>query len=356
MHRSVDTRSIEPAAGSGPAGMSRRRLAWAAALSACCVAWPGAAAGPTRASSLRVSRELMGTRIDIVAQGADRSLLGPAVDAAFARIEQLAQQMSHYEPTSHVSAINLAAGLRAVPVPGELMQVLAMAQTVSQRSGGAFDVTVGSVGRWHFGARDPRMPTPSHIAARLPLVDYRKLSLDPRAGTVRLAARGMRIDPGGIAKLFILDAAMKTLRDHGLDTALVNGGGDVLAMSAAAARPWRVGIRDPRQPHRLLGAVDLRQGFVASSGDYERFFVRDGRRYHHVIDPRTGYPAAGPHGVTLIGSDLASVNGLGAAAMVLGMDAARELLRSTPGVDALIAGRDNSLWLNDGMRSRLVRS
>jgi thiamine biosynthesis lipoprotein len=295
----------------------------------------------------------MGTRVDIAAESDDAALLRPAVEAAFARMAELIEMMSHYVPTSRVAAINLSAGLMPTPVPAELMQVLQMGQAVSRRSDGAFDVTIGTVGRWHFDPRDPRMPTAAHIAHHLPDVDYRHLLLSPRDGMVQLARRGMRIDPGGIAKLYILDAGMQVLRQRGLATALINGGGDVLAMSHPTARPWRVGLRDPRQPARLLGSLDIREGFVASSGDYERCFVRGGQRYHHLLDPKTGYPARGPHGVTLVGRELAAVNGLGAAAMVLGAEKARELIRSSPGVEGLIVGRDDELWITPSLRRRL---
>jgi FAD:protein FMN transferase len=337
-----------------PAGAGRRRFALATALGGCIAAWPLAGLARSEPGRLRESRALMGTRVDIAAQSADALLLRPAFDAAYARMAQLTAVMSHYAPTSSVSAIGLAAGLQPVPVPRELMQVLQMARAVSQRSGGAFDITIGSVGRWHFGSQDPQMPSPAYISSHLPVVDYRNLVLDTRAGTAQLTRRGMRIDPGGIAKLYILAAGIETLREHGLETALVNGGGDVVAMSGAGARPWRIGIRDPRQPEKLLGAIDVRRGFVASSGDYERFFMRDGRRYHHVLDPKTGYPAQGPHGVTLVGDELESVNGLGAAAMVLDTTAGRELIRGTRGVEGLIAGRDDSLWITPALRERLV--
>jgi FAD:protein FMN transferase len=295
----------------------------------------------------------MGTQVDIAAQSVDASLLRPAIDAAFARMAALTAMMSHYEPTSRVAAIGLAAGLQPVPVAPELMQVLDMAQSVSRRSGGAFDVTIGSVGRWHFDPANPRMPTPAHIAGHLPGVDHRQLVLDHRAGTAYLARRGMRLDLGGIAKLYILQAGMHTLRDHGVQTALVNGGGDVLAMTAPSVRSWRVGIRDPRRPDRLLAALDVRHGFVVSSGDYERYFVRNGRRYHHVLDPKTGYPSQGPQGVTLVGETLESVNGLGAAAMVLGASAGRALIEQEDGVAALIAGTEG-LWVAPSLRERLL--
>lgn len=332
----------------------RRRLVQAAAVGACLATWPGVFAASGSPVRLRDTRRLMGTQVDIAAESEDAALLRPALDAAFARMASLSSMMSHYEPTSRVAAIGLAAGLMPVSVPPELMQVLQMAQAVSRRSDGAFDVTIGSVGRWHFDPQDPRMPTPAYIARHLPDVDYRRLVLDTRAGTAQLTRRGMRVDPGGIAKLYILAAGIDVLKQHGLETALINGGGDVVAISGPRAAPWRVGIRDPRAPARLLGSLELRQGFVASSGDYERCFVRDGRRYHHVLDPKTGYPVQGPHGVTLVGEELAALNGLGAAAMVLGTDQGRDLIRHTAGVEGLVVGRHDDVWITPSLRARLA--
>jgi thiamine biosynthesis lipoprotein len=293
----------------------------------------------------------MGTRVDIGVESRDAALLRPAVDAAFARMAALAAEMSHYDATSRVSAIGLAAGLQPVSISKELLTVLEMAQSVSRRSGGAFDITVGSVGRWHFDPQGPQMPAPAYISSHLPSVGYRQLVVDTSNYAAYLPRRGMRLDLGGIAKLYILQAGMDILRGHGLDTALINGGGDVLAMSADGAPAWKVGIRDPRAPERLLGVLPLHRGIVASSGDYERCFMRDGQRYHHVLDPRTGYPARGAHGVTLVAQSLESVNGLGAAAMVMGEDAPALLARS--GAEALIVQRDQRVWMTPGMRRRL---
>ncbi|MDF6571896.1 FAD:protein FMN transferase, partial [Escherichia coli] len=128
----------------------------------------------------------------------------------------------------------------------------------------------------------------------------------------------MRLDLGGIAKLPILEAGMRVLRQHGIRDAMINGGGDVVASGKLQGHEWRVGLRDPLAPERLLGVVTLSDGVVASSGDYERYFMHNGQRFHHVLDPETGLPAHGPHGVTLIGRDVDDVNGLGAAIMAAG--------------------------------------
>ncbi len=320
---------------------------------ACLAGWALTARASAPEPRLRDSRALMGTQVDIAVQGDDSGVLRAAADAAFARMGALEAVMSHYAPTSRVAAINLAAGIQPVQVPRELLQVLHMAADVSRRSSGAFDATIGSVGRWHFDPQSPRRPTDAYIREHLDAVDWRQLVLDDRAGTAYLRRRGMRLDLGGIAKLYILREGLATLRAHGVHTALVNGGGDVVAMAAPGASPWRVGIRDPRAPAQLLASLELRDGFVASSGDYERFFLREGRRYHHVLDPRTGYPSEGPRGVTLVGRELQAVNGLGAAAMVLGMAHGRELIRGTDGVEGLIASATGELWVSPALRDRL---
>lgn len=329
-------------------GDARRRLVLGGAALLAGWALPARAAVERR----RAERPLMGTRVGIAAIG-EPGLVEPAISAAFAEMERLAALMSHYTATSQVGAINLAAGLMPVPVAPELTAVLQGAGRVARRTDGAFDITVGSVGRWHFDPAAPGMPSAHEVEQGLRVVGWRGLVLDPAAGTAMLARRGMRIDTGGIAKLPILQAGLATLKARGVATALVDGGGDVVASAAPGAKPWRVGIRDPRAPQRLAGVVDITRGFVASSGDYERCFTRAGRSFHHVLDPRTGYPATGPHGVTLVADELEAVNGIGTALMVLEPGAGRALLQRD-GIAALVGGRDGRLWTTPSLQQRLL--
>ena len=330
---------------------ARRRLLLAGA---CLAVAPLGAGGAQLHPGVRESRALMGTRVDVAAQDADSLLLRAAVDAAFTRMAALEAMMTHYAPTSGLAAVGLASGLQPVEIAPELMQVLRMAQEVARRSDGAFDATVGSLGTWHFDPRHSGRPSDLQVRRQLPSVDWRNLVLDERRHTAYLTRRGARLDLGGIAKLYILQAGLDTLKAHGVRTALLNGGGDVLAMADRGARPWRVGIRDPREPARLLATLDIRNGFVASSGDYERFFMEDGRRWHHVLDPRTGEPTRGVRGITLVADSLEGVNGLGTAAMVLGPRAGREFLRRIEGTEAIVTGADGSVWASDRLR-RVLR-
>lgn len=302
--------------------------------------------------TLHERRPLMGTLVDITLEGATPDRLQAALESAYREMTRLSDMMNHYSPDSVVSAVNLAAGVSPVAVPPELMQVLRMAQRVSERSQGAFDITVASIKGWRFSNERRSMPAPDDIARQLPLVNYRDLLLDVRKGTAFLKHQGMRMDLGGIAKIYILNAGLRSLKQQGVPHAMINGGGDVLVMSTADRHPWKVGIRDPRAPDKLLGVLSLRNGIVASSGDYERYFEVNGRRYHHILDPKTGYPTQGPHGVTLVSASLDRIDGLGAAIMVMGSQAGRRLIEATPGLDGLIVDDQRGVWMSPGMGHR----
>lgn len=301
----------------------------------------------------QASRSLMGTRVDITVQARSGDIPEAAMAAAFTEMARLSDLMSRYRVSSAVSALHLAAGLQPVAVAPEMMQVLKMARQMSERSQGAFDITVGAFHGWNFDPAQTTIPDAAEIARELPLVNYRDLILDEKSANAYLRRRGMRVDLGGIAKLPILQAGMQVLKRHGIADAMINGGGDVLVSGQLQGRDWRVGLRDPRAPERIVGVLDLNEGFVAASGDYERCFVRNGRRYHHILDPKSGQPSLGPHGVTLVSRKLEDINGLGAAIMVAGAGTGRHLLEPLKGVDALIVESDQRLWLSPGMARRL---
>ena len=335
---------------------SRRRIALALPL----LGFAGAAlANKTgSAAQLRSSRRLMGTQVDMAVEGHDAAHLTLGVARAYAEMARLSDMMSRYMPSSPVSAIGRAAGAQPVAVPPELMQVLLAAQTLSQRSSGAFDVTIGALKVWRFDLGQIENPSDRILAQQLQLVNYRKLILNPRAGTAYLAERGMALDLGGIAKLPILEAGMRVLAAEGIHNALINGGGDVFYRGNWQGRPWRFGLRDPRKPEQLLGRLALEgEGLLASSGDYERGFLSsDGQRQHHILDPRSGRPTRGPQGLSLLargGDASAALNGLGAAIMVGGMAAGRRRIETDARLEGLIVDQDGSVWSSAGMAGAL---
>lgn len=316
------------------------------------------AAGLAAPTIERASALLMGTRVDIVVEHADPLQRTTALDQAWSEMQRLAEMMSRYRSASQVSLLGQAAGGAPLAVAPELMQVLQQAQAVAQASGGCFDATIGACvdgpAGWRFEPGQARLADAAALQQSLALVNARDLELDVARNRARLARPGMRLDLGGIAKLPILAAGLKALQTQGITQALINGGGDVVCAGTAQGRPWRVGLRDPLAPQRLLGAVALRSGVVAASGDYERGFVHHGRRYHHVLDPHTGQPTEGLHGLALVAGDVAAVNGWGPALMVAGSPLAQRWLSDGPlrGVHAMLAG-PAGVWLSDGMQQRL---
>lgn len=302
----------------------------------------------------RASRRLLGTRVDIVAQGDAPAQAPEAIAAAFAEMARLERMMSRYRADSQVSALNRAAGRNPVAVAPELVAVLDAAAAVAARSEGAFDVTVGSYAGWRFDGAAPRVPDEAELLRQSRFVDHRHLVVDRAAGEAFLRRPGAQVDLGGIAKLPILAAGMRELARRGLRNAMVNGGGDVLVAGRIQGRDWRIGLRDPRAPDALLATLSLSDGVVASSGDYERCFVHAGRRYHHILDPRTGHCSRELRGVVLVADSVDAVNGLGAAAMAAGRERGRRLLDPLPGVDALIVDAGSEVWTSSGMARRLA--
>ena len=293
----------------------------------------------------------MGTQVVVTAAGLPEAALRTAVDAAYVHMGRLSDEMNRYDPNSRVSAINRAAGRRALRVSPDLMTVLQQAQALSARTRGAFDITVGALSGWRFDPDNPRLPSADEVRAGVTNVGDRDLVLDPAQGTALLRRAGMRLDLGGIAKLYIVDAGLKALRMQGVPRALIDAGGDIGVFGGTDERPWHIGIRAPRG-HGLYARIALAQGFVASSGDYERSFVIGGRRYHHLLDPRTGYPVSGLSQVTVIGTELGAINGVSAAVMVLGPQAGRRFVESE-GIQAIIFDDEGAAWTAPALATRL---
>lgn len=306
-----------------------------------------------RSDVARTSQILMGTRIDLVAQGPAAQL---AIDNALSEMARLQALMSRYRDDSEVAALQRAAGKHAVRVSPETMAVLLQAQSLSRASRGAFDVTVGAYDGWSFAPGQARLPSSEELRQQGHLVDHRLLELDPASGEARLKRAGMKLDLGGVAKLPILAAGMQVLKLHEINGAMINGGGDVFVTGQLDGRDWRIGLRDPMKPSQLLGTVTLKEGMVASSGDYERSFLRGGRHYHHLLNPHTGMPVTGVRGLAMIAQRVDQVNGLGAMAMLIGPEQARTMLSSTPGVDSLLVDAQGKRWHFAGMQARLDAS
>jgi len=246
-----------------------------------------------------------------------------AVDAAIADVQRIEAKYSRYRDDSLLSRINRAAGVHSVEIDDETRALLDYADRCHALSQGRFDVTSGVYRRaWDFRRDPPRIPVPEQIEALRDLVGWHYVERKGRS--VYLRKRGMQLDFGGIGKEYAADRAATILQQHGIVHALVNLGGDVRAVGAqASGSPWHIGIRHPRDPEpAVIASVDVAEGAIATSGDYERFFEIDGRRYCHIIDALTGMPVSAWQSIS-VAAPLAIVAGsCSTIAMLMGDEAA----------------------------------
>jgi thiamine biosynthesis lipoprotein len=265
--------------------------------------------------------------------------------------------MSIWREGSDVRRVNQAAGAHAVPISPETLAVLRAARQVSEWTEGKFDVTFGALSDvWKFDHdQDDRVPAPEDIRARLPFVNYRTLIVDEEQRTAMLERRGMRMHLGGIGKGYGVDRGAQLLRGSGIDNFMIQAGGDVYISGHRGDRPWRVGIRDPRGPgDRMFAALDLADGTFSTSGDYERFFLKDGRRYHHLLDPDRGEPALGCRSVTIVTNLATLADGLSTGVFILGPEKGMALVERLPEVEGVIVTSNNEVLVSSGLKGKLL--
>lgn len=330
-----------------------------AAIAAACGQPSQAPPAPAAATPAVVrTHDTMGTRIELTASTADTATAERAFAEVFADFDRLDGLLSVWKPESEVVRLNAAAGQHPVPVSADTREVLRIARQVSEWTDGAFDVTFGALtGLWKFDAQDKdgSVPDPRDIAARLPLVNYRSLVVDDQAGTAFLRQAGMKVHLGGIGKGYAVDRAVAILRGHGLRDFMVQAGGDLYVGGFKDGRPWKLGIRDPRGPvDRVFATLQLTDGTSSTSGDYERFFIKDGKRYHHILDLSTGEPARRSRSVTLVTNKAVIADALAKGVFVLGPVRGLALVERIPDVEAVIVGADNEVVVSSGLKGAVV--
>ncbi len=307
--------------------------------------------------SVNYSRMLMGTIVEITVMdettGSDK-----AVKAAFAEIKRLEALLSSYMPTSDVSMVSKNAGASAIKVSPEVIEVVEAALAVAELSNGAFDPTIGSLAPlWGFSAESGKAPERSDVNKLLPLVNYRKVTLDKAAQTIGLKERGMTLNLGGIAKGYIVGKAARTLQENGVRRGIIKAGGDMtIFQNEASEKPMTIGIQHPRESGKLLGEAFVVNGAVATSGDYERYFMADGARYHHIIDPKTGFPATLAQSATVIAKDPVTADGLSTAVFVMGPEAGMALIERLADTEAIIVDAHGRVKVSSGFKGTISNS
>ena len=295
----------------------------------------------------------MGTSVQITIWTDDEDAAAQAAQAVFAEMRRLDAMMTTWTPESEVSQINAAAGKRAIAVSEETFTVIAKAVEVSRLSKGLFDVTVGAYGGlWKFDEdMDGTLPAAADVAARKKLVGWKDILLDRKKRTVRLRRAGMKITLGGIAKGYAVDRAAKILREAGMSDFILQAGGDMYVSGKKGTAPWVVGIRDPRGTRDASFAIaPVEDHAFSTSGDYERGFVKDGVRYHHILDPRTAQPARATRSVTVLAKDAFTADAWSKVLFIMGAAAAMPMVEKMPDFEAVFVDADNRVHVSSGLR------
>lgn len=277
--------------------MSRAVLA-AALLCAMAVT---AVAAPAK---LTYSGKAMGTYVTVWFWTDKEADAAKAAESVFAEMKRLDAEMTTWTETSEVSKVNAAAGKSPVAVSDETFAVIARAQDIAKKSNGVFDISVGAFkGLWKFDEdMDGTLPEPAEVEKRLKLIGYKDIILDKKKKTVFLKRKGMSITLGGIAKGYAVDKCVALLKKAGFNDFMLQAGGDMYISGKKGDEPWVVGIRDPRGTD-LFAGMPIENHSFSTSGDYERGFVKEGVRYHHILDPRNGFPAHASRSVTIRATD-----------------------------------------------------
>lgn len=332
--------------------MNRDRIGWcvtlagvAALLLSCGQAW-----SPQVHKSTRF---LMGTFVEVAVVGSrnNAKIISNAVFEEIKRVEDL----TSFHASSALSIVNDSSGQGRTKADPELLTLIEDSLRFARQTDGAFDPTLGPLtGLWSFSAGEPQLPTKEAITEALAKTGWQKVKIDAVSGTVFLPEKGMSLDLGGIAKGYALDKAREVLTGLKASGVLVNAGGDILAFGEKGPdKPWRIGVQDPRNPRGIVAVASIKDKVIVTSGDYERFFIRDGKRYHHILDPKTGYPTQGLQSVTIVAYDGETADALATAVFALGLRDGLKLVESVGGVECFLIDADGHRHLSTGVSSFL---
>ncbi len=297
----------------------------------------GRAWGNSRMQTLTLGRLLMGTVVEIEANHPDLAVQRKAIEAGLKRMTDVDRLMSTFRSDSEVGLVNRLAATRPVSVGEKTFGVLTEAKDIALMSGGALDVTIYPLMElWRRTTQRGRLPSSREIEATLGLVAHRSLSVDPNNRSVQLQQPGMGIDLGGIAKGYAVDAAARALKQYGVNSGLINAGGDLRVVGRNRdGGIWRIGLRHPLAPSRLLLTVLVEDEAAATSGNYFRYFTVGRRQYGHLLHPRTGMPANSALSATIIAKSAMRADGLATAAVIHGTGA-MAFIQHVSGVEGIV--------------------
>jgi thiamine biosynthesis lipoprotein len=296
---------------------------------------------------------LMGNRFELSVIADDADNANKCIDAAVLEIQRIEKLLTTFKDDSDTNRINAQAGISAVKVEREVVDLIMRSLKISHITQGSFDITYGSVDKslWNFDKDMKQLPDAATAKTSVRLINYKNVIVDEKASTVFLKEKGMRIGFGGIGKGYAAEKAKIILQQMGIKSGIVNAAGDLSAWGFQPnGEPWTIGIADPDATHHPFSSLNITNMAVATSGNYEKYVVIDGKKYSHTIDPKTGLPVSGIKSVTIIAPNAELADALATPVMVMGINAGLHLINQLPHISCIIIDDDNKLYTSTNIK------
>ena len=289
---------------------------------------------------------LMGGRFDITLVAKDASAAEKNIDTVIAEITRIENLISDWKESSQVSEVNRNAGIGPVKVDRELIALTQRAIKLSEITGGAFDISFAAMDKiWKFDGSMKEMPSDETVKNSVAKVGYKNILIDTVNSTIFLKLKGMKIGFGALGEGYATDRSKKMMIEKGIRSGIVNATGDMSVWGRQPnGKPWRIGISNPFREDTIFKIVNLKEQAAVTSGSYRKFVILNGKRYSHIINPSTGYPATGLISVTIFGNSTEIANGLSTSIMVLGLSRGLELLANFPSYSYIIIADDGKIY------------
>lgn len=291
--------------------------------------------------------KLMGNRFEFTVLTTDQQAGETAISAAVAEVSRIEELLSTYKESSQTSLINRYAGLKPAKVDQEVLQLIQRSIKISDITQGAFDISYGSIDKslWNFDINMTALPDPETALESVGLINYKNVILDPKASTVMLKHKGMRIGFGGIGKGYAADRAKLVLKNMGIESGIVNAAGDLITWGTdLQEKPWTIGIADPNRSDHPFSALNISDMAVATSGNYEKYATINGKKYSHTIDPKSGLPVSGIKSVSIICPSAELADALATPVVVMGVKVGLDLINQLQQVACIVIDDADQLY------------
>jgi len=299
--------------------------------------------------------KLMGNRFELTVVADDKAWAEASIEAAVEEIRRIEKLLTTFDESSQTNLVNRNAGIAAVEVDKEFFDLVQRSKRLSEITQGAFDITYGSIDKrlWNFDKTMTSLPDPQTAKELVKLINYRNVILDEKKCTVSLKEKGMRIGFGGIGKGYAAEMAKQLLKQRGVESGIVNAAGDLTAWGHQPdGKPWTIGIADPNAARSAFSYLDITNTSIATSGNYEKFIMIDGKKYSHTIDPKTGLPVTGIKSVTIISPNAELADAMATPVMIMGTRVGLDMINQVRGLACIIIDDHDKIFTSKNIQLR----